>query len=358
VRQRRAASIDIQLADGLHCGFGATTPERFGLALWSATGSGPHVSEVWQHAERLGYSPGDWEWLAPEGRPVPCAAEEDFFRGLGLAFIPPELREGRSEVEAAAAGTLPRLVDAHDLRGTFHCHTDWSDGAATLEEMAEAARAAGLDYLGIADHSRSAAYAGGLSIERVRQQWRAIDALNDRYAGAFRLFKGVECDILADGTLDYPDEVLAGFDYVVASVHSRFGLSREAMTERIVRAVAHPMVTMLGHPTGRLLLARDAYALDLEAVIAAAAAHGTMIEINANPHRLDLDAPHARRARDLGVAIAINPDAHSTAGLDDLDYGLGQARRAGLRPEDVLNTRPAGEVAGLFARRKAPTPPR
>lgn len=199
------------------------------------------------------------------------------------------------------------MVERDDLKGTFHCHTEWSDGSATLAEMAQAARDRGLQYLGIADHSRSAGYAGGLSIERVRAQWAEIDALNASFGSSFRIFKGTECDILTDGSLDYPDDLLAGFDYVVASVHSNFGLSREQMTSRLVRAVSNQRVTMLGHPTGRLLLARDGYAVDLDAVIEAAAKAGTMIEINANPHRLDLDAVHCRRARDKGVPIVINP---------------------------------------------------
>jgi len=204
--------------------------------------------------------------------------------------------------------------------------------------MAAAAQKRGMQYLGIADHSRSAAYAGGLSIERVRDQWTEIDALNKKFGGKFQLFKGTECDILADGSLDYPDELLDGFDYVVASVHSNFNLPRDEMTRRLVRAVSNPRVTMLGHPTGRLLLARDGYNLDLDAVIDAAAASGTMIEINANPHRLDLDAIHCRRARQKGVIIVINPDAHSVGGLDDLEYGVSVARRAWLCKDDVWNT--------------------
>jgi DNA polymerase (family 10) len=195
-----------------------------------------------------------------------------------------------------------------------------------------------LHYLGIADHSRSAGYAGGLSIERVRAQWAEIDAVNDRLGAAFHIFKGTECDILPDGSLDYPDDVLDGFDYVVASVHSSFQLPRDQMTRRLVRAASNPRVTMIGHPTGRLLLARDGYAVDLDAVIAAAAAAGTWIEINANPHRLDLDAVHCRRAREKGVPIVINPDAHSLDGLDDLDFGIAVARRGWLEKADVFNT--------------------
>jgi DNA polymerase (family 10) len=219
--------------------------------------------------------------------------------------------------------------------------------------MAEAARALGLKYLGIADHSRSAGYAGGLTIDRVRRQWDEIDALNATFADGFRVFKGTECDILPDGSLDFPDDVLEGFDYVVASVHSSFGLPRDEMTQRIVRAVEHPRLTMLGHPTGRLLLARDGYAVDLDAVIESAARVGTMIEINANPHRLDLDWVHARRASALGIPIVINPDAHSTRGLADLDYGVGVARKAGLTPAQVFNAADPAEVARVLATRKA-----
>jgi DNA polymerase (family X) len=216
--------------------------------------------------------------------------------------------------------------------------------------MAKAARDRGMLYLGIADHSRSAAYAGGLSIERVREQWAAIDLLNRSFGGKFHLYKGTECDILPDGSLDYPDDLLDGFDYVVASIHSNFGLSREAMTRRLVRAASNPRVTMLGHPTGRLLLARDGYDVDLDAVIDAAATAGTLIEINANPHRLDLDAVHCRRARQKGVMIVINPDAHSTGGLDDLEYGVTVARRGWLTKGDVWNTVPLATMTRHVAK--------
>ena len=242
-----------------------------------------------RRAQSLGYTLNEYALEGTDGA-VACRTEAELFAALGLAEIAPELREDTGEIESGLRGSFP-LVDLGDLTGTFHCHTDWSDGGATLEEMAEAAREAGLHYLGIADHSRAAAYARGLTIERVEAQWAAIDALNAKYGDRFRLYKGTECDILPDGTLDYPDAVLDGFEYVVASVHSSFGMPRAEMTRRIVRAVANPRVTMLGHPTGRLLLAREGYDVDLDEVIAAAAQAGTMIEINANPHRLDLDAP-------------------------------------------------------------------
>jgi DNA polymerase (family 10) len=327
----------VRLADGVQCDLRGVTDVQFPFALHYFTGSKEHNIAMRRRAIARGYKLSEYALEGTNG-PVPCSTEDDLFAALGLHPIPPELREDQGEIDAAQTGPLPPLVELSDLTGTFHCHTDWSDGGATLEEMAEAAAAAGFAYLGIADHSRSAAYAGGLSLDRVHAQWRAIDELNGRLDGRIRILKGTECDILLDGSLDFPDDLLAGFEYVVASVHSSFGLPREAMTARIVKAVSHPKVTMLGHPTGRLLLARDGYEVDLDAVIAAAARAGTMIEINANPHRLDLDAVHARKAKAQGVTIVINPDAHATGGLADLAYGVDQARRAGLGPADILNT--------------------
>jgi DNA polymerase (family X) len=327
----------VRLADGVQCDLRVVEDSQFAFALHYFTGSKAHNIAMRKRALARGLSLNEYA-LAGEGRSIACKTEAELFEALGLAEIPPELREDAGEIEAAEKGQLPDLVERGDLKGTFHCHTEWSDGSATLAEMAQAARDRGLQYLGIADHSRSAGYAGGLSIERVRAQWAEIDALNESFGSGFRVFKGTECDILADGSLDYPDDLLDGFDYVVASVHSNFGLSREQMTSRLVRAVSNPRMTMLGHPTGRLLLARDGYAVDLDAVIDAAAKAGTMIEINANPHRLDLDAVHCRRARDKGVPIAINPDAHSTGGLDDLDYGISVARRGWLEKSDIWNT--------------------
>ena len=296
----------VRLLDGVQCDLRGVADDQFPFALHYFTGSRSHNIAMRRRAIDRGLKLSEYGLDGPGGA-VACSTEEDLFRALGLAFIPPELREDEGEFDLAGRGPLPRLVERADLTGTFHCHTDWSDGGATLGEMVEAARAAGLSYLGIADHSKSAGYAGGLTVERVRRQWAEIDALNQRLGTSFRVFKGTECDILADGSLDYPDDLLEGFDYVVASVHSGFGMDRRAMTDRIVRAVRHPRVTMLGHPTGRLLLARDGYAVDLDEVLEAAGESGTMVEINANPHRLDLDPTHARKARARGIAIPINP---------------------------------------------------
>jgi DNA polymerase (family X) len=342
----------VRLADGVQCDLRGVSDAQFPFALHYFTGSKAHNIAMRRRAQAQGATLNEYSLVGPDG-PVSCKTEADLFAALGLAYIPPELREDVGEIDAAERGPLPPLVELDDLSGTFHCHTDWSDGGASLVEMAEAARALGLSYLGIADHSRSAGYAGGLSVERVRSQWEEIDALNRKFGKKFRLFKGTECDILADGSLDFPDDLLAGFDYVVASVHSNFGLPRDEMTRRVVRAVSHPKVTMLGHPTGRLLLARNGYAVDLEAVIAAAAEAGTMIEINADPHRLDLDDAWCRKAHAAGVTIVVNPDAHSTGGLANLDYGVGVARRAGLGPGDLFNTAPLAAVAArLDDRRK------
>jgi DNA polymerase (family 10) len=340
----------VRLADGVQCDLRGVEDGQFAFALHYFTGSKAHNIAMRKRALARGLSLNEYA-LAGDGRSIACRTEAELFEALGLAEIPPELREDAGEFEAAETGRLPELVDRDDLKGTFHCHSEWSDGSATIAEMAQAARDRGLQYLGIADHSRSAGYAGGLSIERVRAQWAEIDALNESYGSKFRLFKGTECDILTDGSLDFPDDVLDGFDYVVASIHSNFGLSREEMTRRLVRAVSNPRVTMLGHPTGRLLLARDGYAVDLDAVIEAAAKAGTMIEINASPHRLDLDAVHCRRAREKGVILVINPDAHAVGGLDDLEYGISVARRGWLEKADVWNTLPLKVMQGRIQER-------
>ena len=245
---------------------------------------------------------------------------------------------------------MPELLERKQLHGVFHCHTDWSDGKATLAEMAAAAQAHGFKYLGIADHSQSLTIANGLSPERVERQREAIRAFNAGSKG-FRVFSGTECDILADGTLDYDDALLAGFDYVVASVHTHFNQPEEEMTRRIVRAVSHPRVTMLGHATGRLLLRREGYHVDLEAVLKAAAKHGTLIEINANPYRLDLNGSTARRQ--LGVPLVINPDAHSTHDYDYVRFGVDVARRGWLTKHDVFNTKTLAQVTKALEKGKA-----
>jgi DNA polymerase (family X) len=342
-----------RLADGFTARLRCVEPDGWAAALLHATGSDAHLAALEAHAAPRGFRLGA-DGVYRSGERVPAAEEDEVYAALGLPWIAPELREGMGEVAAAAVGSLPRLIEMHDLRGTFHCHTVYSDGRATVAEMAEAARARGWAYLGLGDHSPSAAYAGGLSPARVREQHAEIDAWNGSPAAAgFRIFKGIESDILPDGSLDYTNDVLASFDYIVGSVHSGFGMPEAEMTERIVRAVRNPYLTILGHPTGRLLLTRSGYPVDIEAVLDAAAECGVVVEINANPHRLDLDWRHLRYAADRGVLIAINPDAHAVGGLDDVVYGVNMARKGGLEARQVLNSWTLDEVEAYLAGRKA-----
>jgi DNA polymerase (family 10) len=282
----------------------------------------------------------------------PIHTEADIYRALGLDYIEPELREDRGEIAAAESHTLPRLIELQNLRGTFHNHTTASDGRSTLEEMAAAAMELGLQYLGISDHSVSSFQAHGLDSARLLEQVARIRELNAEFAPDFQLFAGVECDILKDGSLDYPDEVLAQLDYVVASVHASFTQPQAEMTARIIKAISSPHVTMLGHMTGRLLLSREAYALDIPAIIEAAAATGTIIELNANPRRLDMDWRWWPLAKQKGVRCSINPDAHHTDQLQYLWNGIGIARKGWLTPDDVINTLPLGEIESVLAAKK------
>jgi DNA polymerase (family 10) len=341
---------DISPGVRLNADLRVVTDAQFPFALHYFTGSKEHNIAVRQRAIQHGWKLNEYE-LAGSGKKGKCKDEADLFKAFGMDYIPPELRELTGEIDAAEAHALPDLLEYADLQGIFHCHTTASDGHNTLEEMAHAAKALGFHYLGIADHSQSLTVANGLSPERVLKQMEEIDALNKRLKG-FKLFKGVECDILADGRLDYDDELLGKFDYVVASVHTLFNQPEDEMTRRIVRAIEHPCVTMLGHATGRLLLRRDGYRVDLEKVLQAAAKSGTMVEINAHPQRLDLDWIHCKRAKALGVKLVINPDAHSTADLELTQYGVHVARRGWLEKGDVFNTRSASEVAKELARGK------
>ncbi|MCC3159097.1 DNA polymerase/3'-5' exonuclease PolX [Hymenobacter sp. 15J16-1T3B] len=278
-------------------------------------------------------------------------SEQAIYETAGLQYVEPEMREGQGEIEEAAAGKLPTLLTEQDLRGSLHNHSTYSDGAHSLRQMAEFLRDHGYQYLGICDHSRAAHYAGGLSIERVREQHREIEQLN-RELGPFRIFKGIESDILADGSLDYPDEVLAEFDFIVASVHSGLKMDQERATERLLRAIQNPYCTMLGHPTGRLLLRREGYPIDYEAVIDACAEHQVAIEINANPWRLDIDWQWVRRCMEKGVRMSINPDAHHTDGYADMAYGVLQGRKGGLTAAMTLNALTVGELDEYFRQRR------
>ena len=313
--------------------------------LLAKTGNDRHLALLKARAEAQGLM-----WNLDEDRgPLspPVEKEADLYRALDLPWIEPELREGLGEIEAAERGDFARLVTPQDIQGIFHNHTTASDGSATLEEMVEKARRLGYRYIGISDHSQSAFYAHGLREDRIREQHAAIDALRKRVSGIL-IFKGIEADILADGTMDYPDHVLATFDFVIASVHSRFNLPEEEQTARVVRALANPHVTMLGHPTGRLLLSREGYRIDMVRVIRAAKEHGKILEINANPHRLDLDWRLGATVKAHGVKVSINPDAHAVEGLQDVPFGVNVARKGGLSVTDVVNTLEPAEIAAAL----------
>jgi DNA polymerase (family 10) len=342
--------VTLRVSGGAQAQVVVTTPRNVGAVLVQATGSEAHLAELSAHARTKGFAlDGAALWQGSQF--LPTANEAAFYAALGLAEIPPELREGRGEVEAAATGRLPCLLERSDLRGFLHCHTTASDGSNSVMELAEACRAAGYAWMGITDHSKAAAYAGGLSADDLVRQADEIDAANEKLGG-FRVLKGIEADILATGELDYDDAVLARLDFVIGSIHSRFNLGLEEMTERVLRAMENPHLTILGHPTGRLLLSRDPYPLDMDRVLARAAETGVAIEINADPHRLDLDWRKVREARDGGVMISIGADAHNLAGLRNIDFGVGIARKGWLTRDDVLNTRPVEGFLAHVAKRR------
>ncbi|GIW09357.1 MAG: DNA polymerase/3'-5' exonuclease PolX [Chloroflexi bacterium] len=325
-------------ADGLTVAVRFAPPAAFG-SLWQWwTGSRAHNEALRERAGQRGLSLGRYGIAPPEA--VGFATEEALYHALGLAWIPPELREARGEIERAACGQLPTLVTVEALRGDLHVHTDWSDGVASLEAMVAAAAARGYEYLAITDHSAGRAVARGLDRERLMAQIQRVRHYNETHPDGPLVLVGAEVDIRADGTLDYPDDLLRQLDVVVASVHSALDQPREKMTARLVAAARHPLVTLLGHPTGRLIGRRDPVAVDLEAVLAACAANGTWVEINAHPARLDLNDEHARLAREMGVRLVINCDAHAPDHFGLARYGVAVARRAWLGPQEIVNTAP------------------
>jgi DNA polymerase (family 10) len=345
---RGPTKASVMLTNGVQADLRVVDDASFPFALHYFTGNKDHNITMRQRAIDRGLKLNEYSLEGVEnGKKLPAKDEKDLFCLLDLDFIPPEMRENTGEIQASSGHQLPDLISLDDLVGTFHCHTTYSDGKNSVEEMALAAKKLGLKYLGIADHSQSLAFTGGLTPARIRVQHKEIDAINDKLTG-MRVLKGTECDILSDGRLDYEDDVLASFDYVVASVHSHFNQTREEMTERIIKAILNPYVSILGHATGRILLRRDSYSLDVDAVLKVAAETGTVIEINAHPNRLDLDWLHVKRGKGLGVRFAINPDAHRTEEIGLLKYGIDVARRGWLTKEDVVNTRPWPAVKKLF----------
>ena len=352
VIDRGERKLSVRLESGVQADLRMVEDSRFPSMLHHFTGSRDHNVAMRSRAQARGLhlnEDGLFHGREGDGEAVPCRREEDLFRALGLGYVPPELREGFGEVEAAAAGELPRLLTAADLRGTLHVHTRASDGVHTLEEMVDAVRLRGHEYVAVCDHSKSAGYVYGMKEEDVEAQHREIDALQAARCD-IRILKGIESEVARDGSLDYDDEFLDRFDLVVAAVHDAMAMDRAELTRRVVRAIEHPATTILAHPTGRVLLERDGFPLDLEEVLAAAAAHGVAVELNTHPTRLDLDWRWLRRARDLGVGIAVNTDAHRIAHLDHLELGVGIARKGWLTARDVINTLPAEDLL-TWARR-------
>ncbi len=352
-------ALTLRFDDGVALDLVCVRPEQLALALWRATGSGSHVQQVTARAASRGLILAGDELRGNDGALLPVNSERDLYAHVGLAYCEPELREGAGEVERAMEFALPTLVTEHDLRGALHCHSQYSDGGASIADMAAAARGRGLTYLGVSDHSQSNPYAGGLSTDAIRAQHDEIDALNTDYQRngvAFRVLKGIEADILPCGRVDYEPSLLERFDFVIGSVHTRYGMNERQMTDRVLKALDDPHVTILGHPTGRLLLAREPYAIDMRAVMEKAAAAGIAIELNADPHRLDIDWRACRMAADCGAMVSIGPDAHSPQGFDHLEMGVAVARKGWLSAHNVLNTRSVDDVLAFArARRARPT---
>ena len=330
IRHREGIQVDLRVVE----------PECFGAALQYFTGSKEHNIRVRELASRKGLKVSEYGvFNEATGKRIAGATEEEVYRAIGLPYIPPELREDAGEIEAALEGRLPNLLTLDDLRGDLHAHTNWSDGHHDLEALVEAAHRRGYEYVIVSDHSRSSTIAGGLSEEKLLDQIGKIRALNKKYRN-FRILAGSECDILADGRMDFPDRVLAQLDIVLCAVHSRFKQGRAEMTARIVKALSNPYVHILAHPTGRLIGERDPYDVDLEAVFAAAKQHGKAVEINAQPSRLDLNDHHARRAKELGVMLSIDTDTHFLDQLENMTLGVATARRAWISKADVVNAMP------------------
>ena len=339
ITARGETKVSVRHQDGLAIDLRVVAPEAFGAALQYFTGSKAHNVRLREMAVRRGLKISEYGVFdEATGARVASETEHDVYAAVGLPWIPPELREDGGEIDAAREGRLPELIAIGDLKGDLHDHTEWSDGHHSLERLVEVAEARGYEYVIVSDHSRSLTIAQGLSIERLRQQRAEIRAVQPRHR--IRILAGTECDILEDGALDFPDEVLAELDVVVASVHSRFKQDRATMTARIVQALGNPHMDILGHPTGRRLGSRDPYDVDLDAVFAAARTHGKAVEINASPERLDLNDAHARRAAEAGVLLSISTDTHYLSELDNVDLGVAVARRAWVTRDRILNTRP------------------
>jgi len=353
----------IRTKDGRQVDLRIVKPEQFPAALMYFTGSKEHNVVLRQRARERGLSLNEYGLfeLDDDGntnfdKPIGYNSEADIYEKLDLHFVPPELREDRGEIAFFESHDTMDLVEENDIRGVLHAHSIYSDGKFSIEEMAQACIDRGYEYLGLTDHSQTAAYAGGLSVDEIKQQWKEIDELNKQFTNTgidFRIFKGIESDILSNGDLDYEDDILDGFDFVIASVHNGLDMNRDKMMTRFRNAITNPHTDIVGHPTGRLLLQRDGSDLDMNELIELASEHNTAIEINANPYRLDLDWRHGNKARDVGLMSSINPDAHSKDGIDYIPYGVRIARKAKFGSDRILNTKSADELAQWFANRSS-----
>ncbi|AKL94890.1 DNA polymerase/3'-5' exonuclease PolX [Clostridium aceticum] len=336
----------VLLTSGINVDLRLVEDEEYPTALHHFTGSKEHNTAIRHRAKNLGLKVNEYGIFRDDDR-IKVQDEESFFQVLQLQYIPPELRENDGEIKAAEAGQIPELIDLKDVKGVFHVHSSYSDGVNSIEELVKVAIDKGFQYVGISDHSKTAVYANGLKEKAIEKQHEEIQQLREKYP-QIKIFKGIESDILPDGSLDYDDEILSSFDYIIGSIHSHFNMDREAMTNRMKRAVENKYLTILGHPTGRLLLSRKAYDLDIEAIIEACSINKVAIEINSNPHRLDLDWRMCKYAKEKGVRLVIEPDAHRISGFDDVVYGIGIARKGWLEAKDVLNCKEAEEVSKLF----------
>jgi DNA polymerase (family 10) len=352
VQQSGDAGARVMTHSGMKVDLKVVEPDQFGNVLQHFTGAKAHNVQLREAAVRRGLHVSEYGILDDDtGETTRCATEEEVYERLGLAWVPPELREGRGELEAAAKGTLPTLVTLEDLRGDLHCHTTLSDGRQTLEQMVEAARKRGWEYLAVTDHSASHGFGNHVTPEALEARIDEIAALNHTLDD-FIVLAGTETNILPDGSLDYPDELLERLDWVIGSVHTSFNMSEQAMTDRVVAALEQPWIDALGHPTGRKIETRAPYAIDMTRVIEAAVRTGTMIEINAAPDRRDMNEIHARAAAAAGVMVLVDSDAHSARNFDLLRYGIATARRAWLTPEQIANTRSWADFAPLRKRAK------
>jgi DNA polymerase (family 10) len=332
----------IRLKSGINVDIRTVEDFQYPYALHHFTGSKEHNTAMRTAAKKDNIKMNEYG-LFKNDRLIKCSDEKDIFAFFSMDWIPPELRENFGEIEAAKNKTLPKLIEEKDIKGIFHIHTTYSDGKSSIEQVCQQLMKSGLMYAGISDHSKTASYAGGMKDGDVKKYFKEIDSLNRKYSG-FKIFKGIESDILLDGNLDYSDEILSGFDFIIAAIHSSFNLSEEQMTERIIKTIENRFTTMIAHPTGRLLLARDAYKVDVIRVINAAAENNVDIELNASPFRLDLDWRMCKYAKEKGVKIFINPDAHSLKDLNDYKFGVNIARKGWLEKEDVPNTYSASEI--------------